>query len=171
MKKIVLSLILILTFSTSEAQIFNFSSNRIYFVKSFISETQFKDVWLQGGSQWRLNRPAVFVNFSEIFIVLDETSPKAIAFVNKLPYNITYVSGDYFYESGYLSKVINKYKDGSRVMLEDYTEWDVVNNDDFEWVVDWFVPTNVIQTLDKEYLYDPSLQIKIKVKYAGKVDK
>jgi hypothetical protein len=137
-------------------------------VKSLIAETRFKRIWLTNQSVWQLSRPTTFVNLSEIFIILNENYldglNQGVAFINGQDYNINYLGGQFLYEHGFLYKIINKYRDGSRIMLDDYSEWDIENEEYKQKIIDWFLPKHVVLDQNKNFLIDPQSQVKIRIK-------
>lgn len=174
MKKMfmVITFLIFLSGLESKAQFLNFSSREVIYVKSLISETRFKTIWLTNQSVWRLSRPTTFVNLSEIFIVLDENAyqgyTQGVAFINGQEYDIKYSGGQFFYESGFLYKIINKYKDGSRIMLDDYSEWDIVDDDYYKKITEWFLPKYIVLDQNKRALIDPQSQIRMRIKLVEK---
>ena len=171
MKRIFLVFALVFCFESTKtnAQFLNFNSRNIIYTKSLISETRFKRIWLTNQSVWQLSRPTTFVNLSEIFIILNEGDYEGInhgvAFINGQDYNINYLGGQFLYEQGFLYKIINKYADGSRIMLDDYSEWDLENEDYKHKIVEWFLPKHVVLDQNKNYLIDPQSQVKIRIKH------
>lgn len=152
----------------SHAQFLNFNTREIIFFKSLISESRFKQIWLTNQSAWKLSRPTTFVNLSEIFIILNENDVQSytqgIAFINGHEYEINYLGGQFFYDQGFLYKVINKFKDGSRIMLDDYSEWDIEEDEYKQKIINWFIPKYVVLDQNKKFLIDPQSQLKIKTK-------
>lgn len=169
MKKILLvsALVLCLGSIKTNGQFLNFNSREIIYMKSLISETRFKRIWLTNQSVWQLSRPTTFVNLSEIFIIFNDDYQgfsQGVAFINGQEYDINYLGGQFFYESGFLYKIINKYKDGSRIMLDDYSEWDIEDEEYKQKIIGWFIPKYVVLNQNKNFLIDPQSQVKIRIK-------
>ena len=152
------------------SQYIDFLDKNIIYMNSTISETRFKIIWLQNGSVWKLSRFSTFVNLSDVFIVLDEIQDNmrgdnsAVAYIHGQEYDIEHVSGEFFFKRGFLHKIINKYKDGSRIMLDDRTEWDIKDDDEKETIAELFIPTHVILDLEKQLLIEPRTQSIINIK-------
>ena len=168
MKKIILFFLLVISLSNLNAQFLKFNSRDVVFVKSLISESRFKHIWLTNQSSWKLSRPTTFVNLTEILIILDEGQTSqyssGVAFINGQEYDIDYLGGQFFYEKAFLYKIINMHYDGGRVMLDDYSEWDIEDEEYKEKIAKWFIPKYILITQDKRFILDPQTQNKIRIK-------
>lgn len=168
MKKIIFIFFLVTALSSINGQFVKFNSRDVVFIKSLIAESRFKQIWLTNQSSWKLSRPTTFVNLTEILIILGEGQSSqytsGLAFINGQEYDINYLGGQFFYEKAFLYKIINMHYDGGGVMLDDYSEWDIEDEDYKEKIAKWFIPKYILLTQDKRFILEPQSQNKIRIK-------
>ena len=144
MKRVIL-LFILLSSQTSFAQTLNLLFPEVHYAASRLMTVDENTFTITGGSRWIANRLVIAVNMSEVIIVVDDLNISGVAYFNGFEMNVRHGGGEFFYNTGKFTSVIDIDTARSYIMLADSSLWKVAS-ESRETVSNWLPPFNIILT-------------------------